>query len=595
MEATTNALNLRPRVTGVSVTDLLKETEDPTEVGFRYVYIRPGNGELAELRMPANAHPDEWCDETGWDWSPEMKDLLRKAVDQTEKYLPRIQDAPPWDDLRDRAIKAVQDANDPPVFFERGGYPTEITRNEKGIPVSRLVTTTRMRDRLGEVALWFKVGKAGPYDVKPPADIAGALLETPGLHLPALEAITEFPVLSKDRRIMTRRGFDPGSSTYFAPSRPLGKLELDVPLRVCFAWLDEMVTDFEFHSKADKTNLIAFMLIPILRSIIDGPVPLAAVRAVKAGTGKSLLIKAALSVLMGRVPEIHSLGDDENEAEKRLTSWLMNGTQVVFLDNIPTGSILKQAALARALQAPMWTARIIQTSKSPILPVRCSWVCTGNNLTMSDEIARRSYLIELAPSMERPDLRTDFLHPNLLEWVVFERSGLLSALLCIVKNWVDEGMPITDGPVLSTFEGWSRIVGSVLRSGGARHFLANEDHKRDIVEDPVNLEREILLLRIAELQEVKDGNGAPMLAHWWTVKDLRRATGLDADMCHAVQPFLKPKTTWMENGDEAVIELGYKMRTFVEGIYGGRRLIKGRRSEYGQTFRVENVTPQVGS
>jgi hypothetical protein len=562
------------------------ESEDPAERGYRHVYATAGDGQMFELRMVAGDDIAQWADDTGCEWSPGMMDSLRQAVSETTRALPMIFEVPPWDEERDQAIKALVDANDPPVFFERGGYPTEVARNEKGIPVARLVSATRMRDRLADVARWARPTDKGPKPTDPPADIAAALLETPGLHLPALDAITEFPVLSKDGRILTKRGYDPGSATYFAPSRPLARLELDAHPRVAFSWLDEMLTDFEVHSKADKTNLLAFMLTPVLRPIIDGPVPMAAVRAVKPGTGKSLLVTSALSVLMGRTPEAHSLGDDENEAEKRLTAWLMNGTQVVFLDNVPTGSILKQAALARALTASSWTARIIQTSKSPIIPVRCSWIATGNNLTMSDEIARRSYLIELAPTMERPDLRTDFLHPSLLEWVTENRAPLLSSLLCLVQYWTGEGMPLSDGPSLAGFEEWSRVVGSVLRTGGARYFLANEDRKRDIVEDPVNLEREILLLRIAEVQDVKGVNGAPVLSTWWTVKDLNRLTAVNDDMSHAVQPFLKDRTSWGD-GDPAVIELGYKMRTFVDGIYGGRRLVKGAKGKYGQRYRVE--------
>lgn len=51
------------------------------------------------------------------------------------------------------------------------------------------------------------------------------------------------------------------------------------------------------------------------------------------------------------------------------------------------------------------SGRIIQTSRDVTLPVRCTWVATGNGLSMSDEIARRSYLIELETDVERPEDR----------------------------------------------------------------------------------------------------------------------------------------------------------------------------------------------
>ncbi len=97
---------------------------------------------------------------------------------------------------------------------------TEIALNEKRVPSAKQVTTVRMRDRLGEVARWeAKDGKGGGYPTKPPGDIASNLLETPGLVLPALDSIVEFPVMRLDGRISVRRGYDPGTATYFAPPR----------------------------------------------------------------------------------------------------------------------------------------------------------------------------------------------------------------------------------------------------------------------------------------------------------------------------------------------------------------------------------------
>lgn len=521
-------------------------------------------------------------------WPPEARRELHDQLPKSERERPIIAVGGELPAIRDRAVEALTAANNPPVFFRRGGLVTEIALNEKRVPTARPVTTVRMRDRLGEVAQWeAKDGRGGVYLTKPPGDIASNLLETPGLGLPALDSIVEFPVMGQDGRISVRRGYDPATATYFAPSIPLRSLHVDGPegppkqadTRAALSRLGEMLLDFEFTSHADKTNLLALMLTPVLRPIIDGPVPMAGVRAVKAGTGKSLLVKAAFTVLTGREPAPTSLGRDEDEAEKRLTAALLAGGPFVFLDNVKTGTVLETASLARALTAQVWEGRVITTSKYPSLPIRCTWVATGNNLTFSDEIARRTYMIELTSKVERPDLRPPgaFRHPDLLGWVRENRADLLRSLLVLARAWSADGK-LTDGPVLSSFESWSAVVGSVIRFAGLIDFLGNEDRKRDLAEDDSNLEREILLALIYET--IGDRR--------FSLKELHALTKDNAEMGLAVSPFLNPKTSWQD--PEAIKQLGYAVRTFRDGVYGGLKLVKVGSGREGAIYTVTMVT-----
>lgn len=182
--------------------------------------------------------------------------------------------------------------------------------------------------------------------------------------------------------------------------------------------------------------------------------------------------------------------------------------------------------------------------------------------------------------MERPDLRPpeSFRQPDLLRWVRGDRAQLLSALLVLARAWSADGMKITDGPVLSSFEGWSRVMGSVLRFAGLTDFLGNEDRKRDVAEEESNLERQILLVRVHEV--VGDSP--------FTLKELHELTKGNDDVGFAVSPFLSSKTSW---GDpEAVKQLGYAVRTFREGVYGGRKLVKVGSGRDGAIYAVTMVT-----
>lgn len=108
--------------------------------------------------------------------------------------------------------------------------------------------------------------------------------------------------------------------------------------RAALSWIDEVLTDFPFASEADKANAVGMMLTPVLRPIINGGVPLAAVRAVRPGTGKTLLVKVMLRILTGREVGFSSLGTDEDEAEKRLLATLLKGEEFVILDNVKVGA-----------------------------------------------------------------------------------------------------------------------------------------------------------------------------------------------------------------------------------------------------------------
>src|SRR5262249_43665831 len=107
---------------------------------------------------------------------------------------------------------------------------------------------------------------------------------------------------------------------------------------------------------------------------------------------------------------------------------------------------LDSAALASALTADTLEDRVLGRSAMVRLPVRCLWVATGNNPTMSNEMARRTIRIRLDAHVEKPWLRNSegFRHPNLKEWVGEHRGELIWAVLTIVRAWLAAGQPKGD-------------------------------------------------------------------------------------------------------------------------------------------------------
>jgi hypothetical protein len=201
----------------------------------------------------------------------------------------------------------------------------------------------------------------------------------------------------------------------------------------------------------------------------------ALVDAPQAGTGKSLLAEI--------VSLIHSGSDaamqpspargDESEWRKMLGAVLSNGNALVIFDNIDHR--LMSASLALAVTASTWTDRILGQSKTITLPVRCTWICTGNNLQLSGDLPRRCYWIRLDAGTSQPWQRSGFRHPDLKQWVREHRGELLGALLTITRAWFVAGKPSAEIPTLGGFESWATTIGGILCHAGIIGFLNNLD------------------------------------------------------------------------------------------------------------------------
>jgi hypothetical protein len=163
---------------------------------------------------------------------------------------------------------------------------------------------------------------------------------------------------------------------------------------------------------------------------------------------------------------------------------------------------LDTGSLAAALTGDNWSDRILGESKQVTLPIRTVWVATGNNVSLTDEQARRAVPVFLDPGEVRPSDRpaSDYRHPNLLGWAREHRAQLVTAALTLVRNWqlgaggvgedeqtlYREGEPFEyTGPTLGSFGDWARVIGGILEAAEVPGFLGN----RQRLYDEANVER----------------------------------------------------------------------------------------------------------
>lgn len=378
--------------------------------------------------------------------------------------------------MTDLAWKAIIKANDPPYLFRHGGFICRLEPNDQATPVIRLLDPNRLRHELARVARWLVLTQTGRKGRTPPMEVVHDVLATPDPPLPILTRVTRVPVFAPNGSLEMIPGYHEKSQTYYAPIHGLELLAVsDKPSveDVQFARsiiCEELLVDFGFVCDADRAHAVALFLLPYVRDLIAGPTPNHLVESPTPGSGKGLLADVALGSAiphLGSVAQAHT----DDEWRKRLTSYFREGREVMFIDNV-TGP-LDSGTLASALTQLVWEDRVLGRNDTVSISIRCVWVTTANNPTMSTEIARRTIRIRLDTGLDRPWLRDGFRHENLRQWAADNRDLLVWSAQTLVQAWLASGRPEPKCKPLGSYENWSTVVGGVLENAGIPGFLDN--------------------------------------------------------------------------------------------------------------------------
>lgn len=373
---------------------------------------------------------------------------------------------------------ALHAANDPPVLFRRGGEIVRRDRDEHGLRV-RSVDEAAAFGRLARVADWIRVRTDDPpLETSPPKDVARDLLAYPDDLLPLLETVLTTPVFGRTGRLLAEPGYHAQDRLWLEPPAELAGLE--VPERPTNAevaearrlLLDELLVDFPFVDASDRAHMVAALVLPFVRRLVDGVTPLHLLEAPSAGSGKGLLSGFVATVATGVASVAKTLPFHEDEARKMITAELAEGRPIVLLDNAKERKVLDCAALCAVVTAELWSDRILGRTQMTTLPNRAVWLVTANNPDLSMEIARRCVRIRIDAKIDRPWLREGFRHESIAAWAKENRRALVHAVLVLVKAWLSAGRP-RHGVRLGSFESWSETVGGILDVAGIGGFLGN--------------------------------------------------------------------------------------------------------------------------
>ena len=379
----------------------------------------------------------------------------------------------------DRAWSLLLTANQPPWLFRTAGLPTWIVPDDEGRPFASTVTEERLRYMLAKIALWRRIGRTGELvSSPPPTALIKSLLATPDPGLPILSGIVTTPVFGRGGTLLTEPGYHPDArllyhaiSGFKMPAVP----EHPSPEQIAEArdlLQDDLFGDFPFTSLAERAHAISLLLLGFVRALINGSTPLHLIEKPSPGTGATLMVDAISTILTGTGTLVMTESRDDEEWRKRITAKLRQIPAIVLIDNLR--GKLDSSALAAALTAPFWEDRILGVSETIRLPIRCTWIATGNNPEFSNEMARRLVRIRLDARVDQPWRREAFRHPDLMGWVRANRARLVAACLTLCRAWISAGRPHGQRSI-GSYEAWAQTMGGILEVAGIEGFLENLD------------------------------------------------------------------------------------------------------------------------
>jgi hypothetical protein len=285
-----------------------------------------------------------------------------------------------------------------------------------------------------------------------------------------LSGIIESPTIRVDGSIVQTPGYDRQTGLIFRSSTsfpPVPESPTREDAASALTELLDVLVDFPMQDNSDRSAWVSMVLSMIGRSCIDGYVPLFAVTANIRGAGKSLLVDASTLIAYGRRAARKAFTRDDDEMRKTITAVAIGAVPSVLFDNLDIQ--LGGAALDAAITSSTWSDRVLgQSRMTGDLPMRTIWSATGNNMAFGSDVGRRVLPIRLQSTLETPENRSGFVHPDLLSWVGSQQPRLAVAALTILRAYFVAGCPQQPKGDWGSFESWTaKIRGAIVWAGGA--------------------------------------------------------------------------------------------------------------------------------
>jgi hypothetical protein len=268
---------------------------------------------------------------------------------------------------------------------------------------------------------------------------------------------------------------------------PFGESPTIDDAKAALGTLKDVLDEFSFEDDLSRSVALAAILTAMVRRVL----PIAPVFLIDApgqSNGKTLLSDLIATIPTGREAGASQWSDEIAEQRKSLGSILMAGDSVVNFDNV-TVPIGGPALCSVLTSTGEFKDRILGAHERMNVPTCVTWIFTGNNMSVKDDMATRALRCRLDARCEFPDQRV-FRRKDLLAYVRAQRPALIHAALTILRAYIVAGKPGAD-KIKGRFAEWGEMIAGPLVWLGERNPC--ESREALIAEDPIREVRRTVL------------------------------------------------------------------------------------------------------
>jgi hypothetical protein len=489
-------------------------------------------------------------------------------------------------------------ANGAPIFVRSGTLVEPVTETTAAAD-GRKTVTAKLSPLTADSLLWpiadaaifqtFNRRRNGWIDTDPPLQLVRMVLAGERQWpFPRVSGIITTPTLRADGSLLSSPGYDSQSGLYLQSTlqlSPIPEHPTKEQARAALDMLIDLLSEFPFAKPSNRSVSIdrSVALSGLLTAHVRGSLPTAPVILVRAdtpGTGKSYLVDIFAMLSTGRLCPVITASRSAEETEKRLSTVLLDGSNIVSLDNVMHD--LAGELLCQVSERPVIKVRILGRSEMPDCESHTAVFATGNNVAFKGDMVRRGLVCNLEALIERPELRE--FKKDALDHAANQRGAYVAAVLTIIRAYLEAGAPRVCGP-LGSYAAWSRMVRSPLVWLGEPDPIASMEAAREEDEELSSIREYFDLWQDYDLDLDTDYTSNRVVE----AACMRMGGGSQLDLNPRIFEQFLLRVAADKNGNISALRLGLWMRKISGRVVAGHRLIRGRDDRAVATFRLERV------
>lgn len=353
------------------------------------------------------------------------------------------------------------------LVFDRGRILVAIDRDNSIHTMTKATVRFALSKIIKFVKSTYNKGTLITEPANAPAYVGEIIIALTKWHgMPVVDAITDHPVITLDGRLLGA-GYDP-STRIFGRFDPCNFSVPENPTKAdavsALQTIKRLLQTLEFEHDGDESAALSSMLTAVCRPVLITALMIL-IDATTSGSGKGYLGGLFARLSEDKEPAAKQMKADDAEMDKQILSVLIAARPVCFFDELGMAEI-DLPSLRTFASAPLYGGRLLGLNKDVEFLVRTFVLATGNNVSPTADMARRTLHIRLDPQCENPSLREfkylcdDPAIKSAAQDVRKNRNYFISCILTIQKAYLlaqARGETTDPGSTNGGFEDWDTL------------------------------------------------------------------------------------------------------------------------------------------